>query len=58
MQGHPEFTPEYSRDLIHWREEILGPSTFEQGLDSLQNPIFSEEVGNWILRFLQGREDV
>jgi len=54
MQGHPEFSREYSRDLIQWREEILGPEKYAEGLASLENELSEQQVGDWIIRFLRG----
>ncbi len=58
MQGHPEFSREYSRDLIRLREQILGPEKYAEGLASLQKGLSEEPVGDWIIRFLRGREAV
>ena len=54
MQGHPEFKPEYSKDLMDMREDILGPKTYAQGVASLETPLMRDDVARWAVRFLQG----
>lgn len=53
MQGHPEFRHEYSKDLIHMRREMIGETTFETGVASLEQPLDSDIVAVWIVRFLE-----
>jgi GMP synthase-like glutamine amidotransferase len=55
MQGHPEFDRNYSRDLLNWREEILGPKIFRAGVASLKAPLSREQIARWIIRFLMGK---
>ncbi|MDX1734597.1 MAG: GMP synthase [Halioglobus sp.] len=52
FQGHPEFLPDYARELLLARRELLGEQTFETGMNSLQTPSESERVARWILNFL------
>jgi GMP synthase-like glutamine amidotransferase len=54
MQGHPEFLPAYSADLIEMRKDILGQVTYEEAKSSLSGPLMSELVCQWIIRFLSG----
>lgn len=54
MQGHPEFNKAYSKDLMDWREEILGPETYSRGVSSLETPLMRDDVARWTVRFLQG----
>ena len=53
MQGHPEFRPEYSRDLIHMRKELIGDAVFQQGIASLDEGLDSDVIAGWILNFLR-----
>lgn len=55
MQGHPEFTQEYSRDLMDMRQEILGAETYNVGVASLDKPLMREMVSRWIIRFMKGK---
>jgi GMP synthase-like glutamine amidotransferase len=53
FQGHPEFIPDYSREIMHFRREMIGESQVVTGLASLE----SEEhqgarVARWMLDFL------
>ena len=51
IQGHPEFTPAYSRALINLRREILGEETCRAGLDSLDTPTSEELLAEWMINF-------
>lgn len=55
MQGHPEFSQEYSRDLMAMRQEILGPETYKAGVSSLDKPLMRGVVSRWIIRFMKGK---
>lgn len=56
VQGHPEFDRAYSSDLMHMREEVLGPETFETGVASLEKPLQRDDVARWIMQFIAGRK--
>ena len=58
MQGHPEFTQEYSRDLMDMRQETLGAGTYTAGVASLDKPLMREIVSRWIIRFMKGKPSV
>lgn len=53
FQGHPEFVPGYSRELLEYRRELLGEQVYQEGMASLQRPQQGERVGRWILNFLR-----
>lgn len=55
MQGHPEFSREYSRDLMEMRQDILGPDTYKAGVASLDKPLMRDIVSRWIIRFIKGK---
>jgi GMP synthase-like glutamine amidotransferase len=53
IQGHPEYTPEYSRSLMELRRERIGQDRVNAGIATLRDPRHSVELGGWIRRFLQ-----
>ena len=55
IQGHPEFSKKYSRDLIEMRRELLGVETYNVGVESLVKSPMRDVVGRWILRFIKGK---
>ncbi len=52
VQGHPEFSKEYSRALIEKRKDILDSPRYEKGLQSLQLEKDNIIVAQWIIQFL------
>jgi GMP synthase-like glutamine amidotransferase len=52
VQGHPEFSKDYSRALIEYRKDILDMARYEQGLQSLQLEKDDALVARWIVNFL------
>lgn len=54
LQGHPEFLPDYSRDLMEMRRELLGKETFAKGIASLDKETDENKAAHWILNFLTG----
>ena len=52
FQGHPEFIPDYSREIIGFRREMIGHETSEAGLASLSITPESERVVQWIINFI------
>ncbi|MFT4615528.1 MAG: GMP synthase-like glutamine amidotransferase [Bacteroidia bacterium] len=52
FQGHPEFTPAYSREIMTFRQALIGLETYEQGMASLAGEHQGERVARWIQRFL------
>ncbi|MEM1142537.1 MAG: GMP synthase [Pseudomonadota bacterium] len=53
FQGHPEFRPEYSREIMEFRRERIGESIYQSGIASLAVPPETDRMANWILRFLK-----
>ncbi|TGD72701.1 GMP synthase [Mangrovimicrobium sediminis] len=53
FQGHPEFVPDYSREIMNFRRELIGEPAYEVGMASLARPHEGERVGRWILDFLK-----
>lgn len=52
FQGHPEFCKGYSRALMDFREDVLGPVTYGQGIESLGLDTHENTVARWILNFI------
>jgi GMP synthase-like glutamine amidotransferase len=52
IQGHPEFKRAYSRDLMNYRQQILGPQTYGAGIASLDKDTHEVTVARWIANFL------
>ncbi|WP_062265191.1 glutamine amidotransferase-related protein [Endozoicomonas arenosclerae] len=52
LQGHPEFTPEYARELLIMRRHILGESLFQQATESLHQPTDHAHVIQWLINFI------
>ena len=53
FQGHPEFGPELSRELMEWRRDILGTERTAAGMASLTNPVHDMDVASWMITFLR-----
>jgi len=55
IQGHPEFSKEYSRALMEDRRELFPADRLSEGLSSLSQDVHGIEMIQWITRFIQGR---
>jgi GMP synthase-like glutamine amidotransferase len=56
IQPHPEFRTEYLRDLIEFRRgSSFDDAVADSGLESLGEPIQTEQVARWIVQFLRER---
>ena len=53
FQGHPEFVPGYSREIMEFRREMIGEAAYEGGIASLARAPERERIGRWILDFLK-----
>ncbi|TXS93826.1 GMP synthase [Parahaliea maris] len=53
FQGHPEFVPGYSREIMEYRREQIGEPVYNSGVASLARDPESERIGRWILNFLR-----
>jgi GMP synthase-like glutamine amidotransferase len=53
FQGHPEFVPDYSRDIMNFRREMIGEDVYDSGIASLEREHQGERVARWILSFLK-----
>lgn len=52
VQGHPEFTKDYSRDLMVSREDTVNETQFAQGISSLELHEDDALIAQWIISFL------
>jgi GMP synthase-like glutamine amidotransferase len=55
FQGHPEFVPGLSREIMDFRRELIGEETYAAGMASLQGTHQGERVARWIINFLRDR---
>lgn len=53
FQGHPEFLPAYSREIMEFRREIIGEPVYSAGVASLSESPETDRIGRWILNFLK-----
>jgi GMP synthase-like glutamine amidotransferase len=53
IQGHPEFTKDYSADLMAFKRDILPDNRRREGLASLHAPVDDQVIVRWILNFLR-----
>jgi GMP synthase-like glutamine amidotransferase len=58
FQGHPEFVPAYSREIMEFRREMIGEQAYSTGMASLeaehQGEHEGDRVARWVLKFLEG----
>jgi GMP synthase-like glutamine amidotransferase len=53
FQGHPEFLPGYSREIMAFRRETIGEQAYTDGMASLAVEPQGPRVARWILNFLR-----
>ena len=53
FQGHPEFLPEYSREIMGYRRDMIGEDVFASGVASLTRAQEGDRVARWIVKFLR-----
>lgn len=53
FQGHPEFTPDYARQRMHDRREIIGEQRYRQGMASLNQSADHTLIAKWIINFVR-----
>jgi len=52
FQGHPEFVPEYSREIMEFRRKTIGEPVYHKGVASLAVAPQRERIARWILNFV------
>jgi GMP synthase-like glutamine amidotransferase len=53
LQGHPEFLPDYSREIMNLRRERIGEEAYAGGLASLDGVHQGQRVARWMVNFLK-----
>ena len=53
FQGHPEFVPEYSREIMEFRKELIGEEAYSKGVASLVGLHQGDRVARWVSNFLE-----
>jgi GMP synthase-like glutamine amidotransferase len=53
FQGHPEFIPGYSENILNLRREMIGEDNYRQGMESLDQPLDRTRVAQWMINFLR-----
>jgi len=56
FQGHPEFIPEYSKEIMEFRRELFGEEVYHSAVASLVGDHQGDRVARWVVDFLNGRE--
>jgi GMP synthase-like glutamine amidotransferase len=53
IEGHPEFTAEFSEALIRARVERIGPAASRAALQTVRQPTDAPVVAQWIRKFIE-----
>ncbi|WP_067514874.1 glutamine amidotransferase-related protein [Endozoicomonas ascidiicola] len=53
IQGHPEFTREFSRSLLDLRRHVFGEDVYVRGLEALSDSTESQLVAQWVINFFR-----
>ncbi len=53
IQGHPEFTKDYNRDVFMSRKEKMGSEKIKRAIDSFSHEIDTPLISGYILNFLK-----
>ena len=53
MQGHPEFTPDYTAALMETRRERMGEDRVDHALDTLKDDHEGVDIAGWIAAFFR-----
>ncbi|MGQ7247421.1 glutamine amidotransferase-related protein [Halomonas sp. V046] len=53
VQGHPEFSREYSRDLMRLRREMVGDARVREGTATLTAKVDDNLMAHWMLNFMR-----
>lgn len=56
FQGHPEFVPGYSREIMEFRRQTIGEENYEKGVASLAVAPQQQRVARWIVNFLRDEQ--
>ncbi len=59
FQGHPEFTPDYAKQLLAMRKDSIEPKVWQAGMQSLaQGTHQGDLIARWIINFLSETSSV
>lgn len=53
MQGHPEFTPDYTAALMDTRRESMGPARVDRAMETLEGDHEGITIAGWIAAFFR-----
>ena len=53
FQGHPEFSPDFGRDLLNLRKNLVGDEVYHRGINSLKLPTDRQQVAKWMIDFIK-----
>jgi GMP synthase-like glutamine amidotransferase len=53
IQGHPEFTAAYAKELLLLRRERVGPERTGHAIESLVQPLDGPLLAQWVFQFLR-----
>lgn len=56
IQGHPEFSKPYAEVMMQYRADIIGATTFKEGIESLQKTVDDLTIARWFVEFLKPKE--
>ena len=54
LQGHPEYSDQFSQALYRLRQPEYGAALLDQALASFSRPSGQQQVADWLVRFLKG----
>ncbi|MBP8771060.1 MAG: hypothetical protein KBH26_04570, partial [Thiopseudomonas sp.] len=57
FQGHPEFTHDFSRQLLQIRQAVYCPDEYQAACNSLQDAHDGQAIAQWMLCFVQAAKD-
>lgn len=52
IQGHPEFSKPYANTMMNYRANIIGKTTFNDGIKSLNKPTDDLVIAKWFIDFI------
>ncbi len=58
MQGHPEFSREYSTALMNKRVDRIGDGVVAKAIKSLKSEVDNDSVGAWMVAFIKQAQKV
>lgn len=56
IQGHPEFSKEYSRTMMQYRARKIGEEKLTTGIESLKKSVDDLLIAQWLIAFLKRKD--